>query len=327
MSDEENTLDINVTNVTSPSSVTPENIPETLSESKKGPAVAPKPAWFRQSLRKIRHEQDQKKQAKQSEQRPDAGLRRSFDVRGASTGTKLSIKQKIHSFETFSSPENPETVSNRRAVAPSASISPVEKESRGPFSSYSASRGDDVKNKPEFLGETQSKEPVPVREEDNIPVSAAPSAITSATNEACNQAEANFSEDEPLNSQPLTDPLCSETTDTDLDLGINANHSPPVHDSSKFLPPKLKSELESGDLSVSSVHCPEASMKSNQNEDQNTSDRTEGEGKLLRTSQNAARATESKSLSIPDSESLGKIITFSNQVICHTWMKYWVYFM
>uniref|UniRef100_A0A3Q0R2D4 PDZ domain-containing protein n=1 Tax=Amphilophus citrinellus TaxID=61819 RepID=A0A3Q0R2D4_AMPCI len=316
MSDEESTLEVNgtVTNVTSPSSVTPENIPEILSELKKGPPVAPKPAWFRQSLRKIRDEQDQKKQAKQSEQRPDTGFGRSFNIRSASSEAKPSFKQKIHSFETFSSPESPEKGSNRRPVASSASLSPVQKGSRGPWSSYSASHEDNVKNKPEFPREIQSKESAPVREEDNIPVSAAPSAITSTPNEACSQTTAKSSEDEPPFSQSPTDPLCPETISTDLDSGINDNHSTPVHDNSKVLPPKLNSEQERVDLSDPSVHCPETSMESNQNEDQNTSDRTEGEGKLLKTTPSAASATESNSLSSPDSENLGKIITFSNQV-------------
>ncbi|XP_028298934.1 pro-interleukin-16 [Gouania willdenowi] len=57
---------------------------------KKGPPVAPKPAWFLQSLRRIQDEQNQRRQRKSEEQL--SGIR-----------SRLSIKQKISSFESFSS--------------------------------------------------------------------------------------------------------------------------------------------------------------------------------------------------------------------------------
>uniref|UniRef100_A0A8C5GZC1 Uncharacterized protein n=1 Tax=Gouania willdenowi TaxID=441366 RepID=A0A8C5GZC1_GOUWI len=57
---------------------------------KKGPPVAPKPAWFLQSLRRIQDEQNQRRQRKSEEQL--SGIR-----------SRMSIKQKISSFENFSS--------------------------------------------------------------------------------------------------------------------------------------------------------------------------------------------------------------------------------
>uniref|UniRef100_A0A8C5GPC2 Pro-interleukin-16 n=1 Tax=Gouania willdenowi TaxID=441366 RepID=A0A8C5GPC2_GOUWI len=62
---------------------------------KKGPPVAPKPAWFLQSLRRIQDEQNQRRQRKSEEQL--SGIR-----------SRLSIKQKISSFESFSSKQQNE---------------------------------------------------------------------------------------------------------------------------------------------------------------------------------------------------------------------------
>lgn len=293
MNDEENVFEVDDT-VT----MTPENKPETPSELKKAPPVAPKPAWFRQSLRKIKDEQDQKTQAKPSEQTSAASFSRNFGIRSASSATNQSIKQRIHSFETFSSPEAPEKGSNRRPLAPSTTLSPVEKESRAPCSSYSASNGDNVKNKTEFSREIQSRDPEPSKEEDNIPASVAPCAIASASNES--------SEDETPFNQSTTDSMFSQTISTDVESGMNDYQSAPVHDSSEALPTKLESELERVES--------ETSVRSNQIEGQNPSDGTEEEGKLSRTTRNAAPTTESNAVSNPESESLGKIITFSNQV-------------
>lgn len=312
MNDEENVLEVDDT-----VAMTPENKSETPSELKKAPPVAPKPAWFRQSLRKIKDEQDQKTQAKPSEQTSAASFSRNFAIRSASSATNQSIKQRIHSFETFSSPEAPEKGSNRRPLAPSTTLSPVEKGSRAPCSSYSASNGDNVKNKTEFSREIQSRDPAPSKEEDNIPASVAPCAIASASNEACQQTTEKSSEDETHFNQSTTDSMYSQTINTDVESGINDYQSAPVHDSSEALPTNLESELVDSE-------CSETSMRSNQTEGQNSSDWTEEEGKLSRTARNAAPATESNTVSNPESESLGKIITFSNQVISHIYCVYFI---
>uniref|UniRef100_A0A8C6UYQ2 PDZ domain-containing protein n=1 Tax=Neogobius melanostomus TaxID=47308 RepID=A0A8C6UYQ2_9GOBI len=104
---------------------------ETLPGSKQGPPVAPKPAWFRQSLRKIREEQQsQKKPTKSSIDPPSSvSYSRSFGARNQAANTNLSIRQKIHSFETFSSPESPEKViPARRPVAAPDSLPIIEKD-------------------------------------------------------------------------------------------------------------------------------------------------------------------------------------------------------
>ncbi|XP_061671566.1 uncharacterized protein il16 isoform X3 [Syngnathoides biaculeatus] len=96
--------------------------------SKKGPPVAPKPAGFRQSLRKIRHEQDQKKQGEFGKPRHAVGFNRSFNMRFVSSIANLSIKDKIHSFEIFLTPDSPKKGDNKRHVVPSTSFPLTERE-------------------------------------------------------------------------------------------------------------------------------------------------------------------------------------------------------
>uniref|UniRef100_A0A667X3R4 Interleukin 16 n=1 Tax=Myripristis murdjan TaxID=586833 RepID=A0A667X3R4_9TELE len=135
MNDEENTQELNGT-VTDSSSEpasdpTPPPISENLQGVKKGPPVAPKPLWFRQSLRNIRNGRDQTELAKPVDPKPVVGFSRSFggSTRSASSSSNLSIKQKIHSFETFSCPEGQEKGGNRRILTPSASLPLKEKDS------------------------------------------------------------------------------------------------------------------------------------------------------------------------------------------------------
>lgn len=95
--------------------------------AKKGPPVTPKPPWFRQSLMRILDEQERKKPDRPAEQRPVVGFSRSF---GSSSAANLSIKQKIHSFETFSTPVGSEMRDNREPTSVSTSCPLRETESR-----------------------------------------------------------------------------------------------------------------------------------------------------------------------------------------------------
>ncbi|KAJ0001595.1 hypothetical protein NQD34_001391 [Periophthalmus magnuspinnatus] len=114
---------------------------------KQGPPVAPKPVWYRQSLKKIREEQSQKKTTKSPVDPPSSvGYSRSFGSRGqTSSNTNLSIRQKIHSFETFSSPESPEKViTAKRQVSTSSSLPTIEKETKVKLTN--SSKKDDAKD-------------------------------------------------------------------------------------------------------------------------------------------------------------------------------------
>ncbi|XP_028258454.1 pro-interleukin-16 isoform X2 [Parambassis ranga] len=290
MSEEESTLEHNGTAADVTSDPPPENTSDSSSESKKGPPVAPKPAWFRQSLRKIRDEQ-----AKSSEQRPATGFGRSSGVRSASAAAGLSFKQKISSFETFSSPGSPEKGVERRPVAPSSSLPMMEKEHRSPCPPYPG------KGKLEFHQEVQSDQSGSSNEVDNPPL---PTATTLATEETCSQRTA--SEDEPPCIQ-----FNDLTTSTDLRSGINDSNPASDLDDSTVSPPK--EELKAEDISRSTERT--TPMTSNQTEGEDTSEQTEeegaqGNGKLWRTTHRAAPPTEKG----PEGESLERIITFSNQV-------------
>ncbi|NXS99234.1 IL16 protein, partial [Jacana jacana] len=88
---------------------------------KKGPPVAPKPAWFRQSLKGLRKENsDLNPQTDQSP--PDLESISSKELqsslsRGSSRGS--SIKQRISSFESLSAPQSPEKIPRRFSLKPS----------------------------------------------------------------------------------------------------------------------------------------------------------------------------------------------------------------
>ncbi|XP_047435902.1 pro-interleukin-16 [Mugil cephalus] len=316
MSDENNTHELNgaASELTSdpPSSSAPENTPESLSESKTGPPVAPKPTWFRQSLRKIRDEQDHKKQAKASEPRSAVGSSRSFGVRPASSSSNQSIRQKISSFETFSSPDGPEKGVNRRPVAPSTSLPLLEKECK---SSSPASHRDHEKSKNEFHKEIESEPPASKREA-NIP-----SAITSDTSDEASTIKTPV--DEPPFIQSPSDLLPADTSSTDLNSGFNESHSAAHDDDDEtVLPSKQESEHEKEDLigsTESTVLSPATSMRCGQAEEENTSDQKDEDGedgheKLPRTTLSAAPPTETDPMTSPEGEGLGKIIAFSNQV-------------
>ncbi|XP_067453826.1 pro-interleukin-16 isoform X2 [Thunnus thynnus] len=317
MSDEENTPELNGTQqVTSdpPSDLAPETKCETSPESKKGPPVAPKPAWFRQSLRKIRNEQAQKKIAKPAEQRPTAGFNRSFGVKSASSAANLSIKQKIHSFETFSTPESPEKGDNRRPVAPSTSLPLMEKES----GSQNSPLGEYGKSKNEIPKEIQVSQSASAGETDSTP-----SAVTCSTPEACSQTTATFSEAEPSTQSP-TDPPPSDTTSTDPESGINDSHSAPVHNNMDVSPSEQEPDPQRENVSRSTesevLPCAGlTSVTSNQPEGESPPVGTEGDGsqsqgKLFSQTPSAPASTDINSLRGLEGESLGKILAFSNQV-------------
>ncbi|NXI69661.1 IL16 protein, partial [Anseranas semipalmata] len=88
---------------------------------KKGPPVAPKPAWFRQSLKGLRKaNSDLKAQADQSP--PDLQSISTKELQSSlsclsSRGS--SIKQRISSFESLSAPQSPEKVHRRLSLKPS----------------------------------------------------------------------------------------------------------------------------------------------------------------------------------------------------------------
>ncbi|XP_032926842.1 pro-interleukin-16 isoform X2 [Catharus ustulatus] len=93
---------------------------------KKGPPVAPKPTWFRQSLKGLRKaNSDLKPQADQSPSNHDSISSKKLQSslsRGSPGGS--SIKQRISSFESLSAPQSPEKPPRRLSPKPSVQKEP-----------------------------------------------------------------------------------------------------------------------------------------------------------------------------------------------------------
>lgn len=227
----------------------------TAPESKKAPPVAPKPSWFRQSLRKIRDEQDQKKLCK-----PAASSSRSFGTRGAAPAANRSIKQKIYSFENFSGPEGPEKKPDRRPAASSTTL--MEKEPQNQLASER---------------ETQC---APVREAEHAISTSPPSEACSPTAKSC---------DEP----PFIQPQPSDPTSTDPAPG------------SSVLPSQLSGPELRADISESEVLPPTAPVRSSPDGEDGLDEGPEGSAAQNQEKLSAAQATD---------RSLGRILSFSNQV-------------
>ncbi|XP_066886137.1 pro-interleukin-16 isoform X3 [Kogia breviceps] len=85
---------------------------------KKGPPVAPKPAWFRQSLKDLRNRAPRQppEAASPSQPTPTSRERPGPPLRASS-----SIKQRISSFETFGSSHQPDKGAQRLSLQPSSS--------------------------------------------------------------------------------------------------------------------------------------------------------------------------------------------------------------
>ncbi|XP_062357183.1 pro-interleukin-16 isoform X2 [Cinclus cinclus] len=93
---------------------------------KKGPPVAPKPTWFRQSLKGLRKaNSDLKPQADQSPPNHDSisSKKLQSSLSRVSPGGS-SIKQRISSFESLSAPQSPEKSPRRLSLKPSVQKEP-----------------------------------------------------------------------------------------------------------------------------------------------------------------------------------------------------------
>lgn len=305
MSEEENTNDLNGTvregSVDPPPDVAPENISETPPAAKKGPPVAPKPAWFRQSLKKIQGGQSQRTPDKTPEQKPHVSFSRGFGVRSASSSANLSIKQKIHSFETFSSSSGPERGNNRRPLATSSS---VPKEPR----SHHGSQEDDLKEVPK---KSQDNVAAGSGETDDTESKAKLSANTTCISEA--QTTAAETDHPPIQSPE--DLPHSDITDTSLDSEKHACLSDPGCTNSSALPPTQESESESEGCSRSTdiKDIPPKTSSAPQTEGEGAPDWTEEP--LMQIAPTAAPTEDHDPQKGFDGES--KILTFSHKVTCH----------
>ncbi|XP_039628693.1 pro-interleukin-16 isoform X2 [Polypterus senegalus] len=91
---------------------------ENVSSMKKGPPVAPKPTWARQSLKGLKNG----KPVEAEKKTIDSGRSFGTSSRTATPSSKMSIKQKITSFETFSSPTSQERSPKKFTSLPSTPL-------------------------------------------------------------------------------------------------------------------------------------------------------------------------------------------------------------
>lgn len=314
MKEEENILE-HSDMVPDPSSTgTSEDTAPKASGSKKAPPVAPKPAWFNLSLKKIQNNQDQRKQTGDSEERPTVGVTRSQGGRSIIGAVNMSIKQKIRSFETYSSPAAKDIKASRRSTSLSNSLSLIEKGSASPHHSYPASDTHDAKSKQDIPNEMQSDQSTSVGNEN---ISVPDSGITSATYKDCCQTNPKSSEDklscnEIFVSIPPSKTICSEN-DSEIGDAILAS----VQVDSIQQPHKHELESEKVDINRStevSVLPSASSVGMNQQEAGNNLGEDSGNYSEELLDKNTCPTTECQPQKNQKGEDFGKIIAFSNQV-------------
>ncbi|XP_048811749.1 pro-interleukin-16 isoform X2 [Lagopus muta] len=152
---------------------------------KKGPPVAPKPAWFRQSLKGLRKaNSDLKPQADQSPSDLQSVSTKELQSSLSHLSSRgSSIKQRISSFESLSAPQSPEKVHRRLSPKPSVQKehSPSAKWSEGTPNHFSQTLLQCSENS------QQSKSPVVISTK-SLDRSSCPKDILAASSEKSNNA-------------------------------------------------------------------------------------------------------------------------------------------
>ncbi|XP_059383247.1 pro-interleukin-16 isoform X2 [Carassius carassius] len=301
MSDQNGDSEVNGT-ATDPTNINTDSISDQPPNVKKAPPVAPKPAWARQSIKSIKSGKPITEALKHPDNRShNTGRTFGISLRAASTGANLSIRQKISSFETFSSPDGAERPSRR--LAPTASLPPVEKTTKASSTDYSNAgrtkvttsnlhNNDESQSTPTISATTQ-----PPEEEKQEPASLGSDIISEPHHSPAEEENQSTSHD----SEPCK-PISVEE---------------PALDSRKELPPVTETEQEPSpseeDLPLSS-HVPRRSSSSKEV----PIEKSEGAGThavSLRTrSLPLSPSSDAPNSSGLDGESLGIILSFSNQV-------------
>ncbi|XP_031425581.1 pro-interleukin-16 isoform X3 [Clupea harengus] len=295
-------------------------VPEEVPSGKKGPPVAPKPAWFRKSLNKNR--QLPPEQLKPTENKSPS-VSRTFGVNLRSTPSKSSIKQRIHSFETFSSAEGSER-STRRVATPT-SLPAVERtacQSSAPVSSDTSTTG----GSPTALKSTTDKEePQPATVTPEVtpeqpceePSKDPEPEVTpnQPSEEPSKDPEPEVTPNQP-SEEPSKDPepeVCQTTLDKEPTEETSTSPSDEATTS------EADQETASPAESSASTHCPRraSSSKGTLSDKPPASEGDAPHQASLRTQSlplNASPSPEYTGVKGLDGESLGKILSFSNQV-------------
>ncbi|XP_028812395.1 pro-interleukin-16 isoform X2 [Denticeps clupeoides] len=273
--------------------------PDDVSSGKKGPPVAPKPSWARESLKKYGRLQPEALKLTEVKSPSDG---RTFGVNlrnAASSGSTLSLKQKIHSFETFSSPDKVERGSRRET--PSASLPVLEKPpNRNDVSTTSSYNSAEKTSRP--LTSTPAKEPATSPSEPT----------TSPSDPTTNPPEPNTSPPEPTTSSPEPTTSVSE---------INNHPSKSITTVKEEIISETVQEAAFCPLLETSAptHSPRraSSSKETPSDKHPYSEENALNQAGLRTRSlplNASPSPESTSSMGLDGENLAKILSFSNQM-------------
>ncbi|XP_051920054.1 pro-interleukin-16 [Hippocampus zosterae] len=293
------------------SNFTPEEKDEIPTGSKKGPPVAPKPAGFRQSLKKIRHEQDEKMQGELAKAWHAVGFYRSFNRRLDSSVSNLCIKDKIHSFETFSTPASPEKVDTKRHVVPSISLPLMERELDRKHAT----------NKNEASQEVQAKQSASVTGTD---MSDSPSSIIAFNLETSRTKIIPKAEPQP--SQLAPDHLPSQTdaeAATQFSRSLSIQHVLNIHPSEELLVTPVSeargvdvsSSAESKEFSTPSLASVELShAEEGSSPEMAKQEEVKNQTQHCHLNTNDNPSTDNTAHRDLEGENFGKILAFSNQV-------------
>ncbi|XP_051551687.1 pro-interleukin-16 [Myxocyprinus asiaticus] len=276
---------------------------------KKGPPVAPKTAWARQSLKIIKSGKPITEALKHPHNRSqDTSRTFGISLRAASSGANLSIRQKISSFETFSNAEEAERPSRR--LAPTSSLPVMEKTSKTQSADNSNAGGTKV-----IMSTLQNN--------DNCQSPSTVSATTQPSEEEKKSAS--------LSSNIISEHSCAEEEKQSTSLGSNIISEPgkpipveePTHDSTaipKEIPPAAETEQEpmsSQDHSPPTSHVPRRSSSSKEGppEKPSSSEGADTHAVSLRTrSLPLSPSSDARNQCGLEGESLSIILSFSNQV-------------
>ncbi|XP_036441870.1 pro-interleukin-16 isoform X2 [Colossoma macropomum] len=279
--------------------------PEETPGAKKGPPVAPKPSWVRQSLRSIKSGKSPAEAFKHPDSRShDAGRTFGVSLRTTSSAGNLSIKQKISSFETFSNTDGAERTNRRQA--PHSSL-PLTEKSQALFE-----KAQPVDTNNAGKGRTSV-----INANDNDKPSQPDTSEPPPTTEPSSEVEQTTSEKTSSEKEQTT----SEETET-CDPAVVENPSEESTNPPEEIPSRAETEEEASppEEDLPSVgHCPRRSSSSKDppSEKPSSSEDQGSHPASLRTRSlplNTNPSTDANNQSGLEGVSLEIILSFSNQV-------------
>lgn len=305
MSDQNGDAEVNST-ASETTNITSDSKYEQPPNVKKGPPVAPKSARVRQSMKSIKSGKPITEALKHPDNRShDTGRTFGISLRAASSGANLSIRQKISSFETFSSADGAGRP-NRR-LAPTASLPPMEKTAKTSSADYSNAErtkvntnnlhnNDNCQSTPTISATTQPAE----EEEQTASLS---SDIISVPHPAEEEKQSTFHDSEPCKPIPVEEPA------------LDSKEVPPAAENEQEpLPSQEDSPPPSQEDSPPSSHVPRRSSSSKEGIGEKPEDAGTHTVSLRTRSLPLSPSSDTPTSSGLEGESLGIILSFSNQV-------------